>query len=86
MKYLFIVICLAGMYGCTDASIADFQSLGNEHTITLYSGGKAVRTWISTGKVVTETNSDGYIFMDKETENVVKVTGDLVIEVRSEDD
>jgi len=68
------------MLGCSDAAFASMGSLGESHKITLYSGGKIVREWISTGKIENETSSDGFYFRDKSTGKLVRVTGDVVIE------
>jgi outer membrane lipoprotein-sorting protein len=67
--------------GCTSAERADLFSYGNKHHIELWSGGQKVHTWVSTGKVLNEKDSDGYFFMDNETGKLVRVTGDLVITV-----
>lgn len=71
---------LAALAGCTDAAWESMGAYGDEHKVTLYSGGKAVREWTSTGKVLNEEASDGYYFKDKATGQLVRVTGDLVIE------
>jgi hypothetical protein len=36
-------------------------------------------TWISSGKVQSEENSDGYYFNDKKTGKLIEVTGRMVI-------
>ena len=41
--------------------------------------GAVARSWISTGKVRSEQNSDGYYFMDKATGLLVEVTGSIII-------
>lgn len=64
---------------CTDAELSKFGGLGDEFKIEMYSGGKLVREWTSTGKVLSEPNSDGYYFKDKETGRLVEVSGDVVI-------
>ena len=68
--------------GCTDAKRASFASYGAEHTVTMYNGGKMVRQWTSTGKVTSMSDSDGWQFMDKETRKLVRVGGDVIIEVK----
>lgn len=77
LKYLIIGLLL--LTGCTDAYTAQWQSIASEHKIELYSGGELVKEWTSTGKVLSEENSDGYYFKDKLTGKLVRVTGDLVI-------
>jgi hypothetical protein len=42
--------------------------------------GEAVREWHSTGKVLTEANSDGWYFMDKSNNKLVRVSGDVTVE------
>lgn len=81
MKKLILItaVCMLAI-GCTDAEKAKFYGLGNRFKITLYSGGKPVREWESTGKVSSEEKSDGYYFMDQATGKVVEVCGDVVIE------
>ena len=68
--------------GCTDARRASLGSYGKEHTITMYNGGVKVRQWTSTGKVTSMTDSDGWQFMDKATGKLVRVGGDVIIEVK----
>lgn len=45
----------------------------------MYSGGQKVREWTSTGKVLSESQSDGYYFEDSETGKLIEVAGDVVI-------
>jgi len=82
MKKVILILAVFALASCTDATIAKFKSFGDSHTIELYSGGELVRSWVSTGKVESESSSDGYVFMDKETNKIVRVTGDLVISVK----
>lgn len=79
---VFIVfVSLMGLNSCTDATISGFKAYGDPHKITLYSGGIAVREWVSTGKVETENSSDGYTFKDAETGVYIRVSGNTVVEV-----
>lgn len=64
---------------CTDAGLARFGGYGDEFKVEMYSGGKLVRTWTSSGKVLSEAQSDGYYFRDKATGKLVEVSGDVVI-------
>ena len=82
MKSLFLVAALAIVtIGCTDAFKADLGGYGREHHIRMYNGGSLVAEWYSTGKVVSMTDSDGWQFMDKKTHKLVRVGGDVIIEV-----
>lgn len=79
MKLAIVIMCFALCAGCTSAEWSKVSSYGNEHTVEMYSGGQLVRSWTSTGKVLSETNSDGYYFTDKETGRLIEVSGDVVI-------
>ena len=74
---LFAALLLSS--GCTDAYSSKVGGLGSEHKVELYSGGVLVRSWISTGKVLSSEQSDGYFFRDKETKVNVEVSGTIVI-------
>lgn len=73
------VVSLLVTVGCTDAARSKIYAYGDKHHIELWSGGKKVQEWTSSGKVSSETDSDGYYFRDSETDQLVRVSGDLVI-------
>lgn len=82
MKTLIKVISAAvivSLASCTDATRAKMGGYGDEHKVQLYNGGKLVREWTASGKVLSEETSDGYYFNDKETGKLVEVSGDVVI-------
>lgn len=84
MKRFLILSCLVAVLfvvGCTDSTRANIGSYGKEHSVTMYNGGTMVRQWTSTGKVTSMTDSDGWQFMDKKTNKLVRVGGDVIIEV-----
>lgn len=64
---------------CSDAERARIGGLGSKFKVEMYSGGVKVREWISTGKVVSEHNSDGYYFNDQESGKLIEISGDVVI-------
>lgn len=72
-------LVVSSMVGCTSSTRAKLGGYLNEHTIEMYSGGVKVREWTSVGKVLSEENSDGYYFKDKDTGKLVEVCGDIVI-------
>ena len=78
-KVLVGIVVIIGLSSCTDATVSQFGGLGDKHTVELYSGGKLVRTWVSTGKVVSSEHSDGYYFRDQQCDCNIEVSGDLVI-------
>lgn len=64
---------------CTDAERAKRGGYGDEFKVEMYSGGQKIREWISSGKVMSEAQSDGYYFKDKQTGRLIEVAGDVVI-------
>lgn len=83
MKRIIIIVAIAlgtlSLGSCTDAYKSSWGGLNNEHKVELYSGGKIVKTWTSTGKVNATEHSDGYYFRDKKCQCNVEISGDIVI-------
>lgn len=76
---LFIAIVM-GITSCTDATRAKFGGYGDEFKVEMINcDGTIAREWISSGKVQSESNSDGYYFNEKKTGKLIEVTGRLVI-------
>lgn len=65
--------------GCSDTDLAQLTAIGEPGHITCYSGGQVIYEGDSTGKIETETQSDGWKFMDSKTQRLVRVSGDCVI-------
>jgi len=76
----FLLLTMLVLCGCTSAERAQFGGYGSNYTITVYSGGEAVRTFTSSGKVLTEQESDGWYFSNAENGKLVRVSGTVVIE------
>ena len=81
MKRFGIVLGMLVCMNCTDAFFANVKSYGAEHHVRMYNDGVLVAEWYSTGKVASIKDSDGWEFMDKETKQLVRVGGDVIIEV-----
>jgi len=81
VKRLLIIflIVLAPLMGCTQAEIKDAITIGRPGIVKLYSGGQLVEQWESTGKIISEENSDGWKFVDKKTKKLIRVSGTVVI-------
>ncbi len=77
---LLIAVVLGALSGCTDADRANWTSLGSPGTVKCYSGGQPVYDGVSTGKIVTVKNSDGWQFKDAKTGKFIRVSGDCLIE------
>ena len=81
-KFLFstMIVTVMLLASCTDSERAKWGGLGDEFKVEMINcDGSVARTWISTGKVLSEANSDGYYFKDKETGKLIEVTGRLII-------
>lgn len=81
IKFVFAVVtvCLGLLVGCSGAERAEYAAYGKAHRIDRWSGGQIVKTWISTGVVHTEKDTDGYYFQDSTTRVLVRVSGELDI-------
>ena len=83
IKKAFITATLLGgavlTTGCTDAFKGKLVSYGNQSHLQCYSGGKLIFEGVSTGKVTSESSSDGYYFTDAEDGMLKEVSGDCVI-------
>lgn len=75
-----VVLGILSTTSCTDASLAKIGGYGDEFKVEMLNcDGSVARSWISSGKVQSEANSDGYYFNDKQTGKLIEVTGRLVI-------
>ncbi len=63
----------------TDAWKARVFNYCTRNRVELYSGGKCVGTWHTTGKIQNEDYSDGYYFKSEETDGLVTVSGNVVV-------
>jgi hypothetical protein len=67
-------------FSCSDAKKARMKGSGSEFTVEMLNcDGAVVKSWISTGKVRSGRDSEGYYFMDKATGLLVEVTGSIII-------
>lgn len=84
MKYIITLSLISTVLltGCSYAKWADLKSQGSEHHIQLYSGGKLIGEWESTGAVENQHSSDGFYFQDAITGNKVEVCGQVIITVK----
>lgn len=80
MKKLITLIAVAALFSsCTSAERSKIMGYGGNFKIEMYSGGQKVREWISNGKVLSESGSNGYYFTDSSNGKLVEVDGDVVI-------
>jgi len=76
MFLLFLSVILTS---CSDATIGKLTSYGSNASVKCYSGGTLIYDGVSTGKVKSEAQSDGYFFRDKESNLMKEVSGDCII-------
>lgn len=79
MRAVIMVACLALLGGCTDAYVAKMSGYGDHARVTCYSGDRMIFDGCSTGKVASESQSDGYYFNEKTTSKLMEVSGNCVI-------
>ena len=80
IKAILFLSIVMGITSCTDADLAKWGGFGDEFKIEMLNcDGTVARTWVSTGKVESETTSDGYYFNDKSTGKLIEITGNIVI-------
>lgn len=77
-----LLLPLLASTACTDAGWGKLASLGDSAEITCYSGGKQIGSWTSSGKVISEAQSDGYFFRDKKSGHFLEVSGNCIIVYR----
>jgi hypothetical protein len=79
MKTIFVLIIAFLVVGCTDAQRGKIGALGDSAKVECYSGGKLIYSGESSGKISSESQSDGYNFIDKKTGYFMEVSGNCVI-------
>lgn len=74
--YLFIV---GSLFACTDAQRGKIGAIGDNAKVECWSGGELIYSGLSSGKVSSESYSDGYNFIDSKTGKYMEVSGNCVI-------
>jgi hypothetical protein len=74
-KYLLLV----ALFGCTDAEWGQYQALGCPGHIVCYSAEKVTYDGWASGKIATESGSDGWFFVEAKTGDLIRVSGSCVI-------
>ena len=80
MKNILMTLSLVIFSGCMRAEMARISAIGSDHKILVYSGGNLVKEFHSVGKVLTEQDSDGWYFLNKETNKLTRVSGTVIVE------
>ena len=74
-----LLTIMATMVSCTDAEKSKLGGYGDTFTVKVL-GPDTIITYHSTGKVISERESDGYYFTNRETGKLVEVSGNVIIE------
>ena len=83
MKKAILGFVILSIGACTDATRSAIAEYGSSARIVCHSGGKVIYDGCSTGKILSETNSDGWLFRDAETKRLVSVSGECLIDYGS---
>ena len=80
-KLLLLGAILLLFLSCTDAGRAKFGGYGEDFKIEILSSntGEVIKTYYSSGKVLSEGQSDGYFFMDSATGELTEISGGVVV-------
>lgn len=79
-KLLPLMLAAILLAGCTDAEWSKSTRFNAKYRVTVWSGGKSVATYVSTGAVESEEHTDGWFFRDSASQLLVRVSGTVTIE------
>ncbi len=78
-KLIALSVLVITFASCTDATRAKLSGYGDTYTIKVMSCDTII-TYKSSGKVISEGQSDGYYFNDATTGKLIEVSGTVIIE------
>lgn len=79
MNKVFLFLSVIVISGCTDATFDKVTNFGVGANVKCYSGNTLIFDGNSTGKVISEANSDGYAFRDVADGKLKEVSGNCII-------
>jgi hypothetical protein len=79
VKYIISILFALVLGGCSDAERGKIEAIGHEAYIQCWSAGVKYYEGTSTGKVFTEKESDGWYFVEKGSNQLIRVSGPCVI-------
>ena len=74
-----LIVAIFVMFSCTDADMACMGAYGDQARVKCYSGTKLIYDGKSTGKISSAAHSDGYLFKDAATGELVEISGNCVL-------
>ena len=78
-KLIALLVLVITFASCTDATRAKLGGYGDTFTVKVVACDTVI-TYKSSGKVISESNSDGYYFNDAATGKLIEVSGNVIIE------
>ena len=78
MRLAILILLTLTTAACSDAATAKWTAIGSPGHIVCY--GHVIYDGTSTGKIASESQSDGWFLKDAKTNKLVRVSGDCVIE------
>lgn len=78
MKKLLLVFVSLISLSCTDADLGKLKSLGSNARVRCWSGGQLILDEISSGKILSEKNSNGYYFISEKSGEMIEVDADCI--------
>ena len=79
MRYILGVILAMVLSGCSDAERGKIEAIGQSGHIECWSAGVKYYEGTSTGKIMTEEHTDGWFFVEKGSNQLIRVSGPCVI-------
>lgn len=79
MKKIIIVLGMLLLTSCTDARMGKLMSYGDSRSIECYSGTLLIYKGVSSGKISSEAQSDGYFFVEKGSKKLMEVSGNCIL-------
>lgn len=79
MRYVLGIVFVMLLNGCTEAERGKVASFGRDGHVKCYSGGQVIFEANSSGKINSERDTDGWYFVEKETGELYRVSGDCII-------
>ena len=70
-----LLLVVLAATACSDADRAKLAAAGEPHVVVVISGNVVTGRWVSTGKIESESNSDGWAFKDRKSNALVRTSG-----------
>ena len=79
MKYIWGIVFAMVLGGCSDAERGKIGAIGQSGHVQCWSGGTVIYDGESTGKIMSEEQTDGWFFVEKGSNNLIRVSGACLI-------